>query len=628
MEAVLIPSFFVQRAVRAAAPCLFVLFCTGHWAAAQTIVITGAREPLAPERLAGDVVVIDAATIQASTADSLPDLLRREGGLQMSRNGGPGSNSSVFIRGANSGQTVLLVDGVRVGSATLGQPTFDGLSLSQVERIEVLRGPGSSLYGADAVGGVVQVFTRRGQAGTRINASAGAGAYGSSVLSAGAGGAWGLWDGAVSLARERSDGVSALRPGDAFGNYNPDRDGYARTSVQAQLGIKPAAGQRIGLLVLRSKHDVRYDGSEFLPPAFARDNRPDFRTRIDTQVTALDWRGGVGGPLVASARLSRSVDDLVSGGTVFDRYRTQRQQAGAQLAWNSGRLGQLIAAFEHSEEKARASSYAADVARRNAALVLALTGAAGRWSWQTDLRRDDNSDFGGVDTARLGGALTIVPGLRLRALAGSTFRAPSFNDLYFPGYGVPTLQPERGRSVELGLNWRSGGTDAAATVFRNRVRDLIAYEGDRSFCPADPAYDFGCARNINRARLEGATLSLQQAVGTLQLRAQLDFLEARDALTGSRLSRRAAHQESLSARWNGGAWDAGASLLRVGERPDGGRRLAAQTTLDLSAGWRFAPAWSLNAKLLNATDRDIEPARDYQGLGRQAWLTLRYEASL
>lgn len=628
MEAVLIRSFVVHRAAHAAAVCLLAFHCSGPGALAQTIVITGTREPLAPERLAGDVVVIDAATIQASTADSLPDLLRREAGLLMSRNGGPGSASSVFIRGANSGQTVLLVDGVRVGSATLGQPTFDGLSLSQVERIEVLRGPGSSLYGADAVGGVVQVFTRRGEGGKRINASAGVGGYGSRVLSAGASGAWGLWDAAVSLARERSDGASALRPGDSFGNYNPDRDGYSRTSVQAQLGLKPAAGHRIGLLVLRSKHDVQYDASEFLPPTFAQDNRPDFRTRLQSDVTALDWRGGLGEQLVASAKLSRSIDHSVSGGTVFDDYRTQRQQADAQLAWKTGPAGQLIAAVEHTEEEASASTYATNVARRNDAAVLALTGDAGRWSWQADLRHDDSSDFGGVDTARLGGGLTIVPGLRLRALAGSTFKAPSFNDLYFPGYGVPTLQPERGRSVELGVNWRSGSIDAAATIFRNRVRNLIAYESNRSFCPSDPAYDFGCARNINSARLEGATLSLQQAVGAWQLRAQLDFLEARDAVTGSRLSRRAAHQENLSARWNGGTWDAGASLLRVGERPDGGRRLAAQTTLDLNAGWRFAPAWSLHAKLLNATDRDLEPARDYQGLGRQAWLTLRYEASL
>jgi len=221
-----------------------------------------------------------------------------------------------------------------------------------------------------------------------------------------------------------------------------------------------------------------------------------------------------------------------------------------------------------------------------------------------------------------------MPGLKLRALWGTTFRAPTFNDLYYPGYGVATLQPERGRSAEVALAWRTADSELSATLFRNRVRQLIAYEGDRSYCPADPAYDFGCARNINRAQLDGSTFSGRQRLGHWSLRAQLDFLDAHDEVSGQRLSRRAAHQETLAADWSAGDWRAGASVVRLGARPDGGKQLAAETTLDFSAGWRFAPAWTLNARLLNATNRDTEPARDYQGLGRQAWLGLRYEGGL
>ena len=595
------------------------------------MVITGAREPLSVERLTGDVVVIDADAIRASSADSLVDLLRREAGLQLSRNGGPGQNGSLFIRGASGGQTVLLIDGVRVGTATVGQPSFESLGLADIERVEVLRGPGSTLYGADAVGGVVQVFTRRGQAGTpgtRVDASAGVGGYGSRVLSAGASTAVGRWDAAASLSRESSDGVSALRPADAFGNYNPDRDGFTRQSAQAQLGFKPTPGQRFGVLLLRSKLDAQYDASEFNPPNFAQDNTPDFRNQLKTEVSALDWRGTLGATLSGSARLARSVDDLTSGASVRDRYRTVRDQFAGQLAWQAGALGQLIGSAEHSDDKAQASGYAADVRRRNTALVAALTGAAGPWAWQAEGRRDDSSDFGSVNTARLGAAYTVAPGLRVRGLAGSTFKAPAFNDLYYPGYGVPGLQPERGRSLEAGLDWRAGDRQAGVTVYRNRVRELIAYESDRSFCPPDPAYNFGCARNINRAKLQGATLSLLQRMGALTLSGQVDFLQARDERSGARLARRAAHQESLSANWNGGAWKLGASLLRVGARPDGGAQLPSETTLDVQAGWQFAQAWSLNAKVLNATDRDLQPARDYQGLGRQAWLTLRYASDL
>jgi vitamin B12 transporter len=182
--------------------------------------------------------------------------------------------------------------------------------------------------------------------------------------------------------------------------------------------------------------------------------------------------------------------------------------------------------------------------------------------------------------------------------------------------------------VEAGLAWRGARAEAQATVYRNRVRDLIGFQPDPAGCPPDPAYAFGCAANVARATLQGATLSGALQWGAWSLRGTADFLDAVDDATGERLPRRAAHQESLAADWTAGAWTAGAALLRLGARPDGGKVLAAETTLDLKAAWRFAKGWSLEAKLLNATDRDVEPARDYQGLGRQAWLGLRWAGGL
>ena len=594
-------------------------------AQAQTVVITGTREPLAPERLAADVAVINSDTLRNTTADSLADLLRREAGVQLSRNGGPGQSTGLFIRGTASQQSVVLVDGVRVGSATLGFAAAEALSLSQVERVEVLRGPGSSLYGADAVGGVVNVITRRGTAGLQGEARLAVGGYGGREASAGLRGASGALDVSLSLAHEGNDGVSALRPGDQFGNHNPDRDGFKLDTLQLGAGFKPAAGHRIGLSLLRTRLNSQYDASEFLPPTYAQDPSPDFRTHLDTTVLALDWRGTLVAGLSGSARAARSEDESRGGGTQIDRFRTLRQQAGAQLAWQTGVVGQLVAALEHERVEARSTLYVGDKERSNNAVAVELTGAAQALSWQADLRRDDNSQFGAVNTGRLGGALTLVPGLRLRALAGGTFRAPSFNDTDYPGYGVPTLKPERGQSVEIGLNWRAAGSEAAATVYRNRVRDLIGYTSTISRCPADPQYAFGCAANVARARLQGATFSGVQRLGAWAWRAQIDFLQARDRDTGNRLPRRAAHQGTLGTDWTVADWTVGASLLRVGARPDGGKTLAAETTVDVSAQWRVTSAWSVQAKLVNATDRDLEPARDYQGLGRQAWLVLRYE---
>ncbi|KPF70130.1 TonB-dependent receptor [beta proteobacterium AAP99] len=592
------------------------------------VVVTGTLQPTSVQRLAADVVVIDRETIESSTADSVADLLRREAGLQLSRNGDAGQPTALFVRGATSAQTVVLIDGVRIGSATLSQAAFENLDLNSIERIEVLRGPGSSLYGADAVGGVIQIFTRRGTGAPRWNAALAAGRYASRQLSAGVSGTSGPLDYAAQLAHERSEGVSALRPGDRFGNYNPDRDGFERSNIQLQAGFKPAAGQRIGLMLLQGRLENQYDASQFLPPNFAQDNTPDFRSKGRTEVAALDWRGELAPTLRSQVRVARNLDTTDLGAAVIDRFRTTRESLAAQLAWNTGSFGQLTGALERMEEKAQSTSYVRAVHRTNNAATLELTGSAGPAAWQADVRRDAPSDYADATTARLGGSWALADGLRLKLLAGSTFRAPSFNDLYFPGYGVAGLKAERGRSIEAGLAWRNATSEAGLTVYRNRVRDLIGYEPDRNLCPTDPAYDFGCARNISRARIEGATLSAAHTAGAWELRGTVDALEARDERTQQRLPRRAAHQASASALYSLGDWRFGASALRVGERPDGGKRLAAETTVDLQAQWRLMRGVSLQARLLNATDERIEPARDYQGLGRQFWLGVKLEGNL
>ncbi len=606
---------------------MFVLFSglAAAAAIADTVVITGSREALAPERLVADVVVIDAQTIRDTRADSLADLLRREAGLQLSRNGGPGQSTGLFMRGAASQQSLVLVDGVRVGSATLGYASVEALGLAQLDRIEVLRGPGSSLYGADAVGGVVNLITRRGQGALQLDARLALGSLGAKEASAGLRGSSGVWDYAASLSREQAQGVSALRPGDAFGNYNPDRDGFKLDAAQVGVGFKPATGHRVGLTLLHTRLNSQYDASEFLPPNYAQDASPDFRTRLRTAVAALDWRGELTANVSGSARASNSLDDARSGGSETDHFRTQRRLLGAQLAWRATPVGQWVVALEHQQDDASSSSYISAVQRRNDALSLELTGSAAAWSWQADARRDDSSDFGAVNSARLGGSVVLAPGLRLRALAANTFRAPSFNDLYYPGYGVATLQPERGRSVEAGLVWRTALSHANATWHRNAVRDLVAFESNPGNCPNPAVYSFGCAANINRALLEGLSLGAGQRLGAWSLRTQIDWLKARDQNSGAKLARRASQQATLAADWTAGDWSAGASLLHLGQRPDGGKTLAAETTVDISATWRFAPAVSLQAKLNNASNRSQEPVRDYQGQGRQAWLVLRYE---
>ncbi len=614
----------VPKAARCSAS-LIVLFSSA--VSAQTrldpVSVTATREPQSLRRSSADIVVIDAETIRNTTADSVEELLRRQAGIQLNRNGGPGQTSGYFIRGASTSSTVVLVDGVRLGSATLGQADLEALSLTQIERIEVLRGPASSLYGADAVGGVVQIFTRRGDGSPRVTGAAAIGGYRSQQGDAGVSGSEGGFDYAASVGREQSRGVSAIRPGDQFGLFNPDRDGYARNVGNLRLGYTPATGHRIGVGLLDTRLDSHYDSADF-DAAFKADPSADFRTRLETRLVSIDYRGAIATDWTTTLQLANVLDDSTSGGKTITRLTTHRDQATWQNALHAGADQQLVIAYEYLRERAGGDSFVVAPNRHNNALVIGYSGQVSSNDLQADLRHDDNSVYGRNTTGRIGWSYEALSGLKLRALAGTSFRAPTFNDLYFPMFGIATLQPERGRSVELGLTWQAGTSNASATVYRNRVRNLIGFDPDPNGTDCPTGF-FGCAANTSRAVLQGATFSAGQRWAGFDVRASVDLLGATDADTGQRLARRAAHQETLAVDYATELWSIGGAILDVGARPDGGVVLGGYATLDLRATWRFLPQWRLEAKLLNALDHRVEPVRDYQGLGRQAWLGIRYD---
>jgi vitamin B12 transporter len=588
------------------------------------VIVIASREPLTRDRVTADVVVIDAERIRESSADSLEDLLRREAGVQLSRNGGPGHAAGVFIRGGTASSTLVLVDGVRVGSATLGQVAFEAISLSQIERIEVLRGPGSSLYGADAVGGVVQITTRRGQGTPTMSGRLAIGGLGSREGDAALSGSTERIDYALSVSGEHSDGVSVLRPGDSFGNYNADRDGFDRRTAQARVGWTLLPGHRVAASFIDAHLTSYADVAEYPPPDFLPIPNNNYRANLHTQVAALAYDGALSALWTTRLHWAHGEDDSLEGDLTRNQYTTRRDQITWQNAFNLESGAQVVTVLEHLREEGRSVAFDSLKTRDNDSLGLGYSGNWGGHRLSADLRHDRNSVYGGNTAGRLGWAHGLVDGLSVRALAGSTFRAPTFNDLYYQGYGVAAIQPERGRSVEAGIDWRTGERSVSLTAFRNWVSDLIAYEPDRSYCPPDPAYDFGCARNISRALLRGVSINAADRIGGVDWRTTLDFLSARDQSTGQPLERRARRQGTVSADLPIGAWTFGASLVGVGERPDGGKQLGGYATVDLQARWRFDPHWQFEAKLLNAADRDYEPARDYRPIGRQGWLAVRY----
>ncbi|HOW49071.1 MAG TPA: TonB-dependent receptor [Rubrivivax sp.] len=597
------------------------------WAQAEAtppseVQVIGTRAPAALGSVVSDVVVIDRDRIRASSADSIEDLLRREGGMQASRNGGPGQTAGLMIRGSSSSSTLVLIDGVRTGSATLGQTDLATISLGQVERIEIMRGPGSSLYGADAIGGVVNIVTRRGDGAPYLRGNIAGGNHASGEGYAALSGSNAGFDYALSVSGETTNGVSAVRPGDLWGIYNPDDDGFSRYGLSLAGGYSWRQGQRIGISYSGSRLRSKFDSAEFLPPNFLPDASPDFRNRLDTQLTTLQYQGTLSTEWTNLLRASYQTDQLESGANVISTYNTTRRQFTAQTTWQASAQHQLVGAIDYLDESVYSSDYQAP-SRDNTGLVLGYTGRFGAQKLQADLRWDHNSAYDNQTTGKLGWGMDIADGWSVRAVAGTAFRAPTFNDLYYPGYGVATLQAERSRSIEAGVNYKAAMTSLAATAYYNKVSDLIGYQADPNLCP--PGFPFGCAGNTARALLQGITMQGLQQWGNFQFTLALDWLNAKDRDTDEQLPRRAANQQTFAVDWTEGPWQLGGTVLRVSQRPDAGVLLPAYALLNLNARWRFERFWQIEARLQNATGRDYQPARDYQDVGRQFWIGLRYD---
>jgi len=627
MRRVPVSSISNLRPARLLLGCALFPVVSSCWAQAQanpgdTVQVIGTRAPTALNRMVADVVVIDRDRIRATSADSLEDLLRREGGIQLSRNGGPGQSASVMIRGSAASNTLVLIDGVRIGSATLGQTDLAAISLAQVERIEIMRGPGSSLYGADAIGGVVNIVTRRGDGAPYVSGNIAGGNHRSGEAYAAVSGSDERVDYALSLSGETSDGASAVLPGDLFGIHNPDDDGLSRYGLQLAGGFSWQKGQRIGLSYSASRLRSQFDSAEFPPPNFLPDASPDFRNRLTTQLTTLEYQGVLSPEWTNLLRASYQTDQLRSGANLVSTYDTTRRQLTAQTTWAPTAQHQVVAAVDLLTESIHSSDYQAPE-RDNTGLIVGYTGRFGAQKLQADLRWDHNSVYDNQTTGKLGWGMDVAPGWSVRAVAGTAFRAPTFNDLYFPNFGVTTLLPERSRSIEAGVNYQAEQTSLSATAYYNKVSDLIGFQPDPSQCP--PGLDFGCAGNTSRALLQGLTMQGLQQWDRFQFTLALDWLNAKDRDTDQTLNRRAANQQTFAVDWNEGPWQLGGTVLRVSQRPDAGVLLPAYALLNLNARWRFERFWQIEARLQNAFDRDYQPARDYQDIGRQFWIGLRYD---
>jgi vitamin B12 transporter len=574
------------------------------------VVVTSTRQETPINQQLSDVTVIDREQIEQAGQSSLAELLGRQAGIEFTANGGPGTNTSVFIRGANSNQTVVLVDGVRIGSATSAPANFARLPLSQIERIEVLRGPASSLYGADAIGGVIQIFTRKGSGAPRVNASAGYGTYGTYEVNAGVQGGTDMISYNVQAGHYKTNGFSSRRQGSA--GYNPDNDGYSNDNASASFSVRPAVGHELGVNLLYSTGPSQYDGTS------AATARIDYVSDQDQISYSAYSRDKFTDRWTSTVRVGKAIDDSTvrENGIPTSIFRTEQNQLQWQNDIKLG-FGQALLAVEELKQKIASTNVYAVDERTIRSYILGWNGSIDSHRFQLSGRSDDNSQFGRHNTGNAAYGYQFTTELRGRVAYGTAFRAPSFNDLYYPVSGNPNLKPEEARNREAGLIWEKAGQQLSATYYDNDVSNLIVYSGS----PSIP-------RNVNQANLKGWTLAYGGTVANTRIDSSLDLSEPKDATTGKQLQRRAEQQFKISASRDIFGWMSGIEFQAVGRRYDDAANLNAlggYSLTNLFVEKSLGSGLTLFARANNIFDRDYELARGYGTPGANIFVGLRYQ---
>ena len=617
-EGTVVPGLVLRRVVASAAAA-----CCSQLAAAQTaaadfskpvpldpIVVTATRSPQRLSTLLADVTVIGPDEIARAGQSSLADLLSRQPSVEIATNGGPASTTAVFLRGANNAQTLVLVDGVRIASSTTGAASYEAIPLDQVERIEILRGPASSLYGADAIGGVIQIFTKHGdQEGAHFNASAGYGTYNTSQFTGGVAGRTGAWTYALQVGGAHSNGFTAIENPTNF-SYNPDRDGYKNANVSASSTWRINDDHQISAQFFRNRLNAQFDGS------------PDFDDRTITTLEsyALAARDRFTPTWTSWLQAAVGSDDSnTEAGFGNSRFRTRQRQ----YTWQNDLtlpIGALQLLAERREEDVT-SNVAFDVTERTTNSIGAFYQVvAGPHTAEAQVRYDHSSQFGGHTTGALAYGYRFNPQWRVTISAGTAFKAPTFNDLYFPGFSNPDLLPEKSRNVEAGLYYSGGDQQARVVIYRNRVTDLIVFVCDENF---------NCApQNVASATLEGITIGYEKSWDEVTLKTSVDFQRPEDDATGALLPRRARRHAALVLARTFGPWRFGveetASSARYDD-PDNRRRMGGYALTNLTLEYEVAKAWTLFARLNNVFDKSYELSADYNTPGANIFAGVRFQ---
>jgi vitamin B12 transporter len=620
------------------------------------VFVTATRTPISKNNVIADVTTISSEDIERAGSSSLPELLQRQPGIEISNLGGAGKVSTLSLRGTSSTHSIVLIDGIRVGAATSGFSAIEHIPLSQIEKIEILRGPASSLYGQDAIGGVIQIFTKKGVDGFKPYIGLGYGSYNTSNFQSGVRGGNNQTTYAINFSAINTDGFSTFIPNSnntVANAANLDKDGYKNYSLSSSLNHKINQDYEIEFQYFLSKGKSKFDNrfADFSPFV-------DYKNETKQESYGINLKGQINKIWQSSIKIGQGIDKYLDkqkwnpniglflpdpilgcGGfcgaqdsTLQDLYKTTQNQFAWQNNINLPR-GSIAFIYDFLEQNIKTTDLYEKTQRTNHGFMAGYSLLEKNHNFQANLRKDFSSAYDDAVTGNVGYAYAFNSNWTLASSYGTAFVSPSFNYLYSLAdtyaLGNPNLRPEKSKNIEGSIRYKDDSGSLSLTMFQNKIDDFIIY--------SNPTFITGSrntTQNLNKAEIQGLTISGDQFLGHFQIKGSITSQSATNEDTDLYLPRRAKTFGNINLNYYIGYWNVGIEESFSDKRFDDKAnmvKLSGYALTNIVADYKINDKLKLNVRLNNVFDKDYSLAAEgtsgfkYQTPGRSLFANLRYD---
>ena len=579
----------------------------------QSVVVTASRIAESVATSSAAITIISRQQIEASTATSLPEILSQQSGIDFSFSGGFGKNASMNIRGTSNKHVVTLIDGIKMGSATTGTTPFQHFPLDQIERIEIVKGARSGLYGADAIGGVIQIFTRKGVSGFSKNALVETGTHNTHRLSAGFHSGSESTQFSLQYAHNQSDNISA-RVG-----TNPDKDGYDNTSISIGFDHDMNKNLTAGVTFFQAEGNTEFD------PFISTTDTNDTDFLQQTMAASLNWTPNDVWTSKLTIGQSRDKGQTHTNGLDDGLFNTMQNSISIQNDYTLNDHNTLVFGIDLTRDQVISSTNYTIDKRRNEGVFIQLLSEFFGNNFNLAIRSDDNDSFGEKTTGNVGWSRPFAKNWSLLANYGTAFKAPSFNDLFFPSTAFfasnPNLKPESSETVEIGIKANYNKINWNANMYQTEIKNLISFV-------TSPTTFFTNMVNVGKSKITGIETGLDITMGRWMLQTNISILNPENESTGKKLRRRASKFANVRLVGKLNKFIVHASVQASGRRfedAENDQKLAGFALVNLRLDYKFTKHLTVSSKVNNVGNKKYQTVRNFNSLDQLFFVSLAYK---